>query len=473
MTAPLDPAPAGQKPRKRTVAFLIFLGVVALAGVAGLLYWRFASQFEETDDAFIDGNIVAVSPQIAGRISRVLVHDNQDVKAGDLLAEIDPTDYANAVKQAQAALEMAKARVDVARTSEDLVKVSTAAQITQAKAGVSTAEAAVITAQAAVRQAQAGIDRAQAGIAQAQATVAGAQAQVASAQADVAAAQAEATRRAADVKRYEGVDPRALSQQQLDAARAAAEASAAQLAAAQKRKLSADAQVEQDQSKLVAARAAQSEAEAAVAAASSNVEQAKSRVAQANGVLDTANTAAQQMANAQAQVEAAQAGVDQAHAALDVAQQQLAYTKIVAPVSGRVTRKSVQPGQVVDAGRNLMALVEPDVWVTANFKETQLTRMHAGQAVDIWVDTYPGRVFKGKIDSFQSGTGSRFSLLPAENATGNFVKVVQRVPVKIVFSDNAGAKLLLGPGMSVVPRVRIAGDEGTPAPITRLDAGAN
>jgi membrane fusion protein, multidrug efflux system len=459
MTAPLDPAPAGQKPRKRTVAFLVFLGVVAVAAIGGLLYWRYASQFEDTDDAIIDGNIVAVSPQISGRVSVVHVKDNQDVRAGDLLVEIDPTDYVNAVKQA-------KARVDVAQTSADLVRVSTAAQITQAKAGVSTAQAAVATAQAAVKQAQAAIEHAQAGVTQAQATVTGAQAQVASSQADVAAAQAEATRRAADVKRYEAVDPRALSQQMLDAARAAAEASAAQLSAAQKRKLAADAQVEQDQSKLLAARAAQSEAEAALVAAASNVDQAKSRVDQAQGVLETANTAKQQIDNALAQVEAAQA-------ALDSAQQQLAYTKIVAPVAGRVTRKGVQPGQVVDAGRNLLAIVEPGVWVTANFKETQLTRMHAGQAVDIRVDTYPGRVFKGKIDSFQSGTGARFSLMPPENATGNFVKVVQRVPVKIVFADDAGAKMLLGPGMSVVPRVRVAGDEGTPAPIARLGAGAN
>ena len=457
MTAPLDPAPASARPRKRTIALLVFLALVALAGMGGLLYWRHAAQFEETDDAFVDGNIVTVSPQVGGRISVVRVNDNQDVKAGDVLVEIDPTDYVNAVNQAKAALETAKARVEIAKTNVDLVQASTAAGLAQAAAGVATA-------QAGVEAAQAGVDHAQAGIEQAQATVHGAEAQVASAQADVDAAQAEATRREADAKRYDAVDPRAMSQQLREAARAAADASAAQLLAAQKRKSAADAQVAQEQSKGAAAKAALAEARSGVA-------QAQSRVAQAEGALQMAKTAPEQIKAADAQVTTAEAGVAQAQAALDAAQQQLSYTKIAAPVAGRITRKGVQLGQVVEAGRILLAIVEPDVWVTANFKETQLTRMHAGQAVEIRVDTYPGRIFKGKVESFQSGTGARFSLMPPENATGNYVKVVQRVPVKIVFMDEAGAKLLLGPGMSVVPRVKVAGDEGTPAPIARAVPG--
>jgi membrane fusion protein, multidrug efflux system len=472
MTAPID-VPATGKPRKRTIAFLVFLGIVALAGVGGFFYWRHAAQFEETDDAFIDGNIVVVSPQVAGRVRTVLVKDNQDVKAGDVLVEIDPKDYEIAVSQTQTALETARARVEVAKTNVELVKATTDATLSQARAAVVTAEAAVEQAQAAQRQAQAARERAQAAVEQVQAIVQGSQARVASAQADVDAAQAEATRRQADLKRYDAVDPRALSQQQRDAARAAADSSAAQLVAAQKKKTVADAQVIQDQSKLAEARAAQSEADAAIAAAKSNVAQAQSRVVQAQGGVQAAQTAPQQIATAEAQVKTAQAGVDQAQAALDQARQQLSYTRVTAPVSGRITRKSIQPGHVVEAGRNLMAVVQPDVWIVANFKETQLTRMHAGQRVEIRIDTYPGRVFQGKIDSFQSGTGSRFSLLPSENATGNFVKVVQRVPVKIVFTDDTGAKLLLGPGMSVIPRVKVAGDEGTPAPIARATGGAN
>jgi len=457
MTAPLDPTPAAPRPRKRAIAFFVFLGVVVVAGIGGLLYWHYASQYEETDDAAVDGRIVSISPQVAGRISAVHVRDNQDVKAGELLAEIDSTDFITAVNQAKAALQAASARREVARTNVDLVKASTDAALTQANA-------AVITAQAVVEQAQAGIEQAQAGVESAQATVHWAEAQVQSAQADVDAAQAEATRREADVKRYEAVDPRALSQQVRDAARAAADASAAQLAATQRRKLAADALVAQEQSKLGAAKAALAEARSGVA-------QARSRVAQAQGALQEAQTAPQQIANAEAQVKTAAAGVDQAQAAFDAAQQQLSYTKIMAPITGRITRKAVQVGLVVDVGRNLLAIVEPEVWVTANFKETQLARMHVGQAVEIRVDAYPGRVFQGKIESFQSGTGARFSLMPPENATGNYVKVVQRVPVKITFNEDAWARQLLGPGMSVVPRVRIGGNEGTPAPIAPATTG--
>jgi membrane fusion protein (multidrug efflux system) len=329
--------------------------------------------------------------------------------------------------------------------------------LTQAKAGVATA-------QAAVEQAQAGIERAQAGIQQAEATVRGAEAQVASAQADISAAQAEAARREADLKRYEAVNPQAVSQQQREIARTAYEATTAQLSAAQKRKAAADAAVEQEKSKRAANTAALAEAKSALL-------QAQSRVGQAQGVLQAAQTAPQQVANAEAQMKTAAAGVDQAKATLANAEQQLAYTKIRAPISGRVTRKSVQLGQFVDPGRTLFVIVDPNVWVTANFKETQLGRMKVGQVVDIYVDTYPGHDFKAKIDSFQAGTGARFSLMPPENATGNYVKVVQRIPVKITFDGDPAAKQLLGPGMSVVPRVHVGGNEGAPAPITRASSG--
>ena len=239
---------------------------------------------------------------------------------------------------------------------------------------------------------------------------------------------------------------RATSQQQVrDAARSAADSAAAQLSAAQKKAATAQAQVVE----------------------------AQSRVLQAQGVIQTAQTAPQQIASAQAQVKTAQAMVTEAQAELTAAQQQLSYTTITARVAGRVTRKSVQPGQYVEAGQTICAIVEPNVWVTANFKETQLTHMHQGQLVDIWVDAYPGRSFRGRVASIQAGTGARFSLMPPENATGNFVKVVQRVPVKITFTEDPAAQQLLGPGMSVTPRVHIAGDEGTPAPIARGGASQN
>ena len=448
--APAVPAAPPRAGRKRWIALSIFGVVLCVAAVAGVLYWLHARQFEETDDAAIDGNMVMVSPQVAGRISAVYVQDNDDVPAGKVIAEIDATDFITRVAQSRAALETAEARLRVAQTNVDLVKANTAALLVQGQAGVAQATAAV-------EQMTTGID-------QAEATVRSAEAQVQSAEADVQAAQAEAGRRESDVKRYEALDPRAISQQTRDAAKSAADAAAAQLSAAQKRKVYAEAQVALEKSKVAEARA--------------KVTEAKSKVSQAEGILQAAQTAPQQIASVEAQVKTAQAGVDQAQAELRDAQQQQAYTKIVAPVAGRVTRKAVQLGQYVEAGRTLVTLVEPDVWVTANFKENQLAHMHAGQVVDVWVDAYPGMSFRGKVASIQAGTGARFSLMPPENATGNFVKVVQRVPVKIVF-DEGGAeggggalKRLLAPGMSAVPRVRIAGNEGSPEPIAHGAASA-
>jgi membrane fusion protein (multidrug efflux system) len=360
--------------------------------------------------------MTSVSSQVEGRQLKVHFADNQDVTQGQLLAEIDATDFQTRVEQANAALAAAKARLQVAQTAVDLTRANTQATISQAKAGVTLAEAAVTAAQSGVE----------------------------SAQADVAAAQAEASRREADVKRYESIDVRAVSQQQRDAARAAADAAAANLAAAKKKSATAEAQVAE----------------------------ARAKVAQSQGVLEAAQTAPQQIQSAEAQVQTAQAAVKEAESQLSAAQQQLAYTKVIAPASGRVTRKNAQPGQYIDAGQGLCTIVSPNVWVTANFKETQLTHMHAGQPVDITVDAYPDRTFHGSVGSIQAGTGSRFSLMPPENATGNYVKVVQRVPVKILLTDSAASQQLLAPGMSAYPRVKIAGDEGTPAPIAPTTSSA-
>jgi membrane fusion protein (multidrug efflux system) len=408
-----NPPPPGTSPgerrgRKRWIALTVLGVLIVLGGIVGVLYWLHARQFEKTDDAFVDGNLTQVSAQIAGRIQRVMVSDNQDVSAGEVIAEIDPMDFVTRVERAKAALAAAQARVATAQTAVALTRASTEATLVQAKAGIGQAEAMVTAAQS----------------------------QLESAQADVTAAQAEASRREADVKRYDALDPRAVSQQQKDAARAAADAATAQLQASRKR----------------------------VSAAEGEVAQAKARVEQAKGVYQGAQTAPQQIANVEAQVTTAQAAVKEMEAELRAAQEQLSYTRIVAPSSGRVTRKTVQPGQYVEAGQNLCTIVDPDVWVTANFKETQLTHMHTGQVVDVWVDAYPGKDFRGRVESIQAGTGARFSLMPPENATGNFVKVVQRVPVKIVL-DDTGDRPLLGLGMSVEPRVHVAGDEGFPGAI--------
>jgi membrane fusion protein (multidrug efflux system) len=403
-------SPPAKRPLYRRPAVWIVAVLLVIGCVAGGLYWLHARQFEETDDAFIDGNIIPVGTKVAGLVKDVFVDDNQAVEAGQKLVQIDPADFQARLEQAQANLQAAQAKFDVAQTNLTLTRANS----------------------------QAGLDQAKAAVTQAEALVRSAQSQQASAQADVVAAQAESTRRQADLKRYEALDPRVVSQQQLDIARAASESAEAQLTAAQKR----------------------------VGAAESQIHEAEARVTQAQSALAAANTVKEQVASAQAKVRRAQAEADQAQAAVDLAKLELSYTTIVAPAAGRVTRKNAQPGQYLSVGQSLAAVVTPEIWVVANFKETQLTHMHQGQPVTIAVDAYPDKEFHGHIDSIQAGTGSRFSLLPPENATGNYVKVVQRVPVKIVFDEQPEEKRLLAPGMSVVPSVRItAGPNEPPLPI--------
>jgi membrane fusion protein, multidrug efflux system len=396
-----EAAASVRRPIYRRPAGMILLGIIALAGAVAIGYWLYARQWEQTDDAFLDGNVIPIGTKVAGVIQAVRVNDNQTVNEGDVLAEIDPRDIQARLAQAKATLEASRAEAEAARTNVDLTRANTAAMLTQAQAGVESATAGVDTARS----------------------------QLASAEADVVSAQAEATRREADEKRYTSLDPRGVSQAQLDASRAAADAARAQLLAAGKR----------------------------VAAATAGVSEAKAKVASAQGVLAAARTAEQQVAAAEAKSRYAQAQVGLAQAQLDAATLDLSYTTIKAPVSGRVTRKNIQPGQYLQVGQTLLAVVPQDFWVTANFKETQLTHMRVGQPVEIFVDAFPDRTFHGHIQSFQAGTGGRFSLLPPENATGNYVKVVQRVPVKIVFDPGNQDLQLLGLGMSVLPEVRVSG----------------
>jgi membrane fusion protein (multidrug efflux system) len=416
--APAAPVAEGRRgPRKRHIALVLFLIAAVGASIFGVMYWLHARQFEETDDAVVDGAVTPISPKVAGLVSAVRVSDNQQVKAGDTLVEIDPSDYVARVNEAKANLAAAQSRLEAAQTNVDMVTANVGATLSQATATV---------------------DQQKAAVEQERAAVIAAEAQVASAHADVVAAQAESTRRKSDLERYNAIDPRAVSQQTRDAARAAAEAADAQLAAATKREAAA---------------------QAAVAEAKSRVTAAESKVTWAEAGVRAAQTGPQQVATAKSQVQTAQAAVDQAQAALAAAQLDLAYTTIKAPIAGRITRKSVQPGQYLSVGQNLFAIVPDDLWVTANFKETQLARMRPGQPAEITIDRYPGRTFKGHVDSIQAGTGARFSMLPPENATGNFVKIVQRVPVKIRFDESDLPPL--GPGMSAVPTVRVRGEDGS------------
>jgi len=403
--------------------------LAALLGVAaGLVYYFHKKGYESTDDAFIEGGIVQISPRVPGQVARVLVKDNQHVNEGDVLVELDARDYEVAVAQAKAALSNAQARGAAAKAGLDLTSTVTNAALVQASAGLKAAQAQVEVLKAALEQARAGVRAAEAGLQQATARQ--------------AAVEAEARRAAADAERYRALFKKdEISKQLLDRAETEARATAANLDAARQMVAAAQAQLAQ-------AKAAQSSAEA-------SLRQAETLVRQAEGKLQEAQARPEQIRVRRADFEGATAELERARAVLQQAELNLSYTKIRAPESGYITKKSVEPGNMVGAGQALMALVSDRLWVVANFKEVQLRRMRPGQPATIKIDAYPQRKFRGQVDSIQAGAGARFSLLPPENATGNYVKVVQRVPVKIVFSEPLPAELKIGPGMSVVPEVRV------------------
>jgi len=386
---------------------LLVGGVVALAVIVGLfLYYH---DRESTDDAQVDGHITPVASKIYGRVAEVLVHDNQPVKAGQVLVKIDPRDYQAALDQAKAQLALAEADaqsagVDVPRTRENVAS------------GTSSADAQLLGAQASLASAQATYQQSQT-------------ADLAFAQANIDKSKANSVLAQADLARYKPLlDKGEISQQQYDAAKANADATASSVNA--------------DEQKLQQAQQAVGIAKAQVAAAQARVEQAKAGVASAH-----ADTKQVNMRAADAQGKAAK--VQEMRAAVEAASLNLSYTEIVAPVDGVVTHKQVEPGQIVQQGQGLAVVVPlQDVWVTANFKETQLRNMKAGQKAEIHVDTY-GKTFEGHVDSIAGATGAVLSLLPPENATGNYVKVVQRIPVKIIVDKISPDVAVLRPGMNV------------------------
>ena len=421
----------------------VALVLIAAAAIGVFFYLRSASK-ESTDDAFVEGHVVTVSPRVSGHVSRVLVTDNQQVKAGDVLVELDPRDYKARLDAAQAALDGALASGRSLALDVTLTTVSTTSDLDSAKADVSAAQAVVESARAAVSATESGQE-------EARAQAVSARANLEQAKADKAAAEALHGRDLADLKRAEEMVAAGLAnRQQLDHARAAEETSRAALTAAEQGIKTREAMIRQAEAAIQAARDNRSQA-------LSQLETRRAQLAQTRARLDAARSAPERVASSRSKETASQAAVEKARAEVEQARLSLSYTKITAPADGFITKKAVETGAFVQAGQALMALVRPDVWVTANFKETQLTRMRPGQAVSVKADAYPGVTFKARVDSIQHGTGSRFSLLPAENATGNFVKVVQRVPVKIVFETEPRALgYLLSPGMSVVPTVNVA-----------------
>lgn len=341
------------KPSRKKI--FIFLGILLVVGA--IVYFLVNRGKESTDDAAVEAHIVPVAAKVAGYVKVLNVTDNQQVKAGDIILEIDPIDYKLQLDAATASLEAAQAKLESSSSSLASTKVSAPSNVT-------------------------------------------------SAQAQVDAAQANWVNAKADLERYQSMNKEAYSKQQLDSA------VATELAA-------------------------------------------KSNLADARAKLVSAKTAPNTVAEATSNVKSLEAQLKEAQAQVSIAEENMKNTKIVAPIDGRITRKGVEIGTYVQPGQQLLSLVSNDYWVVANFKETQLDKMRPGQPVDIKIDAYSSKSFKGKVDSIQGGTGARFSAFPPENATGNFVKIVQRVPVKILFTEKPDATIPVGPGMSVTPTVDV------------------
>lgn len=433
----------GKPNGKRRRIFMIGGSVVAVLAIAGLIYWLYARQFESTDDAFIDGDIVQISPKVSAYVEKVFVESNQLVHKGDLLVQLNTSDLEVKLEKAQADLANAKSQYEKAVASSTLTKNSTTATHAQASSNVATTKSAVEQSRLAAASRRSQIAQADAAVTTALAELSKARAQVAQPEADTRLAQLEFNRREALFAKGD------ISQQSLDQARNALQNARSRLDAAVKAVDSANSRV--------------NEARAGVATANENYRQAlagvdvsRAQLGESQGRLQQADTAPQQVAVSESQVDTALAAQNAAEAAVHQAELDLSYAKITAPEDGYVTKKNVLVGQLVQVGTPLMALSRSnEVWVVANFKETQLELMRVGQPVDIRVDAYPNETFRGKVESFQAGTGSRFSLLPPENASGNFVKVVQRLPVKIVFDSPPDKVHLLAPGMSVEPTVKV------------------
>lgn len=379
----------------------VIIGLLAVLVLGALLFWWHSTYYEDTDDAQVDGHLVQISTRIAGQIVKINVEENQYVQAGTVLAQIDPRDFEVAEQQAEANLASAEANYEAARVNIPVINIDTSSNLESATSVLRTSDATV---QQATRQLEA-------------------------AQAAVSQAEANNVKAQADLQRYTPlVEKDVISKQQYDAAVAAANAG----------------------------KAAVLEAQANQIAAEDAVRIARDRVTQSQAALRYAQTAPDQVKIQRAKADQAAAMVQQARAQLEQAKLNLSYTNIVAPMSGIVTKKTLELSQNVSVGQVVMTLVSlDDVWITANFKETQLKHMRPGQKVKIHVDAY-GRDYDGVVTQIGGATGSVLSLFPPENATGNYVKVVQRVPVRIDLTNrNEDKDHLLRPGLSVEPTVRI------------------
>lgn len=392
----------------------ILLGALIAAIAVGFSLWRYYSVRESTDDAQIDAHIAPVSARVAGHVMAVNVENNRYVQAGAVLVQIDPRDYQVAVEKARADLAAAEWAEQAARTNVPIISTTTSSRLQVAEAGAHEAQAGLESAERAVDAATARVRQAAAMLRQAEAT---------------------SIKAESDQRRYQQLVAKdEISQQQYQAAVTAAEA---------------------ERARVEAARSALAEAGQEVAVAKARVAQAQARIRQAQADVTAASSAPQQVQVSRQRSTEAGALVEQKRAALAQAELNLRYTTVPAPASGIIGKRSAEIGQNISPGQPLMAITMLDnIWVTANFKETQLNHMRPGQKANISVDAYGGRDYSGYVDSIAGASGATFSLLPPENASGNFVKVVQRIPVRIRFDKGQDPAHVLRPGMSVVVTVR-------------------
>jgi len=408
-TVPQPPSTRGIVPRKKTLLFSGGGVALALLLVFGVRYLVWSAHHEETDNAYLEAHLHPISARVTDTVQQVLIDDNQHVVEGQTLVILDPNDYKVRLEQAKAALDEAGRQTDTAEASIRSTSQSATAQTTEAVGTIGEAKASIQASKAAVTAAEAGVPRAQAQLQEANATL-----------------QREDT----DLHRYEDLYTKEqVSKQTVDHQRASYQVAVAGQAAAQE-------QVRQAQAQLVAAQ--------------QGVVRTEALLTNSQGGLQSAQATRLETRVREGQFATAQAAVAQATAALEDAKLQLSYTIIKAPVSGRIGKKSVEAGQRVQIGQPLMAIVEDQPWVVANFKETQLEKMRTGQHVEVQIDTFSKHKFYGHVDSLAPGSGNEFALLPPDNATGNFTKIVQRIPVKIVLDQDSvrGYENLLSPGMS-------------------------
>jgi membrane fusion protein (multidrug efflux system) len=412
----------------------LLLALGCVVGLATLSYggyvWYNAITYVSTDDAYVEGTISPVSAKVAGHIVELRVQDNQPVRKGDLLMRVDPRDFQAKLQQARAAVATAEAALRAARSEVPLTREGTRAQIDQARASLQVAMVGVKSAESAVEEARARLEARRAATDAMRADVSGAQ-----------STHRQTTRELERVRSLLKTD--LVARREYDQAESANETAAATVEALQRRMAQAEREVQQ--------------AEAELGNKVHAVDQARQRVAESRAALALAESQIHQVSIKDAEASRAEARLREVQADLAVAELQLEHTEVRAALDGVVSKRSAELGQVVQMGQPLLAIVPlHDVWVVANFKETQLARLKPGMKAHVEVDGYPDKTYVGTLDSMSAGTGARFSLLPPENATGNWVKVVQRVPVRIhLDGEKVGNPHTLRAGMSVVVTIRV------------------